>query len=652
VSLPSARLGPLWTAALAAVVLLWLPLVVIPILDGLLFVSTPRELARDLGLLWLLGMLPAALLALTGWLAARLAGAAGAGGRTRDALGWAVALLPLVWICTWHGARMLWTWTRSVAGLELTITSGLRWFVMGLLLAVLALLIVRLRPASVLARLSGSLLALRPAAALVMLLALGAVLQKPPAVSWRVDPRPAAVERAAPGPRPRPDIVLISIDALAAADADACNPQSVQMPRLAALAQRSSCFTRFYTSSNFTTPTASTMESSLLPWSHFATQPDSKMLPAVRGHSLAAVLRAQGWRTHSITDNLLASPLHRGSFAAWSSSALAHTTLFGNLFRGAMTVFPETALPRLTATALGFLGAFDMAVHGEQSPYASERTYALVLQRLAAEGRSAPQFIWAHTLPPHSPYLPPPSTRHRLLPPGELERWSDMLPDNIEYAPALQPLVDKHRLRYRESIMAADAALGEFLDELQRQGRLDGALIVISADHGESFEQGLIGHAGPRLHDVLIRVPLVLKLPGQQVGRVIGQPVSQADLAPTLLDMAGAPPLPRAEGRSLRALLEGGALPPAPVFSMTMERQSRFRPLSSGRFAVIDGDDKLVSERQPGAPVQDQLFDLRADPGEQRDLAAQRPERVAALRALLDARLGAAEAARLAAQAR
>ena len=297
-------------------------------------------------------------------------------------------------------------------------------------------------------------------------------------------------------------------------------------------------------------------------------------------------------------------------------------------------------------SALGFIGAFDTHRHGERNPYDSQRTYDRVwqlLEQAAGASPHRPLFLWAHTLPPHSPYLPPPSTRHKLLPPGELERWQDHLPDNIEYKPSLQPLVDKHRLRYRESMMAADQALGDFLDRLERSGRLGRALVIVSSDHGESFERGYLGHAGPPLHDVLLRIPFVVKLPGQTSGRTVEMPVSQADLAPTVLDLVGAPALPAAEGRSLRALLEGAPLEARPVFAMTMERQSRFQPLREGHYAVIDGAQKLVWDLPRN---RSELYDLQADPRERLDLSAQQPDTVERLRALLRARLDEAEALR------
>lgn len=639
-----ARITTMFAAALVAVSLLWLPLAVIPILDGMFFLAPALEVLRDLALLWWLGLVLAGGLAAASWTVARLVRVAGASAARAALVGWCVLLLPLTWACTWLGARMAWHWLRSVAGSEILVTQELRALAVVLLAGFLAWGISRWKPHNAVKRVAGALAPAWPAAA--ALLALGAipVVLQPPHLLLGETPA-AAPARTQAGP----DIILITIDTLAAADADACNPASSNMPRLAGFAQGATCFSRFYAASNFTTPTTSTMETGLLPWTHFATQPDAKMRDGTRSHTLAAVLRTQGWRTHSITDNLLASPRHRGTFAAYTTSGFSHTTLYGNFFREAMTVFPDTSLPRLASTALSFLGSFDMALHGSQSPYVAERTYDDVLALMAREGRAAPLFVWAQTLPPHSPYLPPTSTRYRLLPKGELEAWADMMPDNVFYKSAAQGQVDKHRLRYRELTMAADAALGNFLDELQRQGRLDAALILITSDHGESFEKGFLGHAGPLTHDALIRVPMVIKLPGQKHGQVLQMPASQADLAPTLLDLVDAPPLPRSEGRSLRAALEGLQMQASPVFAMTMERQSRFQPLREGHYVVIDGDHKLTLRlgQSAGTSATPTLTDLAADPEEAQDLTATRPQRTRELEALLRQRLAAAERARL-----
>lgn len=633
--LPPPRLAAAFWVALSAAVLLWLPLTILPILDGLLFAAPARDILRDLALLAWAAVLPALGLALLASLTRRLL----AGRANADEIAWSLLLLPLALIVLRQTARLFWQWLRVVSNAQIEMPGSLKLALLAACLAGLLALVWRRGWAATLGRPIRPLLELRPLTALLMLVAAIGIALHPP----RFVPMDTRAPTGA-APAAGSDLLLITLDAVAAQDADLCNPASATMPRLAAFARQASCFERFYTASNFTTATTSTIESGLLPWTHHATQPDATMAEGTRAHTLAARLHAAGWRTHHITDNLLASPRHRGSFEGYDSARLADIGLASQLYRGLAARLPDTTLPRLLATSLAFLSASDAWRHPEASPYRPEAVHGGLEQLMEQEralGRR--QFFWAHSLPPHAPYLPPPGTRHRLLPAGELERLEDLLPDNIDYPPAQQPLVDKHRLRYRELMMAADASVGDLLDRLERDGRLKNTVVVISTDHGESFEQGFFGHAGSRLHEALIRGPLLIRLPGQTQGRVIPQAVSQADLAPTLLDLAGLAPLPAAEGRSLRPLLEGGSLPEAPVFAMAMERQSRYQPLRQGHYAVVDGQDKLVLDLERGTS---RFFRLDRDPGERQDLSAAEPERARALRQLLDAGLARAEGRR------
>ncbi|MCV2423109.1 sulfatase [Paucibacter sp. DJ2R-2] len=629
----------LFVCALTAIATLALPLSVIQLIDGLVFVASGLEVAQDLALLCLLAILPAAALTSFALLVGRLV-ACVLPKRHQSTTTWGVLLLTVGWMCAWQFGRTVWLWIRAITQITYVVTPELRLLAVGLLALGVSLLMRRVGAVRLLNAAADRLWALRHATALLVLTAILLTTAFPPVVYWRGEQAGGA------GPsqqRDRPDIFLITLDTLAASDANVCGDGPTYMPELRRFAKRGSCFGNLYASSNFTTPTISTIETAALPWSHFATQPDAKMAHGLRSQSMAKILQQAGYGTHMVTDNLLASPLHRGTHTAYDSNVLVHTTLVGNVVRDAVTMFPDTALPKLVAATASFLGALDVQTHGQQSPYESHRSYAAALNLIDEAKAGQPLFVWVHTLPPHSPYLPPASTKYRLLPKGELERWQDLLPDNIAYPAPLQPLVDKHRLRYREAIMAADAELGLFLRDLEARGRLDNAVIIVSSDHGESFEHGFLGHAGPLLHNALIKVPLVFKLPGQNTTRHIAQPVSMADLAPTILDIVGAPALPHAEGRSLRPMLNGEAISDQAVFSMTMERQSRFQAITNGHYAVIKGSSKLIWNLASGEL---QLFDLDVDPGEKTNLAAQQPELAAQMKSLLQERVKAAEARR------
>lgn len=640
---PAMTPGERLTGAWATLVLIGLPLCALQQVDALLMFATPLDLLRDLALLaWLCG-LPALLLVLAAMPAPWLVGRGPRAAWRAEVLANTLVFAPVAWVLIWQSARMSWLWLKQATGHQFIITPPLRY---GAMLAFVLLMVAAWR----VARSIGLWAGLRERLAgmrkplFVLLVACAALLL--------ISPPPWAKDAAAPsGPAPtgRPDLILITLDALAAQDAQVCNPDSTLMPRLSAFAAHASCFTRFYASSNFTTPTTSTIETGTLPWTHLATQISAKIAPGLQQHTLADALHAQGYRTYTSTDNQLASVRHHGSYSGWMHHAITPSALWRDRLRAALTVWPQTSLPLLVDSALSFLGAFDTQLHGTQNPFESARLLDQVDGFLAQDDGSRPAFVWVHSMPPHSPYLPPPSTKYRKLGPGQLERWSDFLDENIPYAPAQQQLVDWHRARYQESIMATDAAVGTLLERLERQGRLRNAIVVISADHGESFEQGFLGHAGPHLHEAVIKVPLIVKLPGQATPRVIEQPVSQADLVPSLLDQLGMQPLAGVDGRSIAPLWRGEHLSGSPVLAMSMERQSRFSPLRQGHFALVDGDFKLLLHLPQG---QLQLFDLGQDPGELQDVSALHPDRVRAMRARIETGLADAERRRPAALTR
>lgn len=636
-TLPEPRLVALATCALAGLLVLWLPLAMLQEVDAQLAFTTPAALWRDISLLLLLlGAAPALVLALLARAGGELAGLVG-GAALRRRVSWALLVVPSAWLVAWQTSRSLRLWLQVTTGLQIGVGPHTRIIGIALLLTLVLFVWWRFGAARAGRQAIQLLQALRGPALTLLAAAVTTLVLAPPLWQPGPTPRPAAV--AAPGTAP--DIVLISIDALAAGDAAVCGDGPTPMPRLRAFATGATCFDRLYAGSNFTTPTTSTIETGVLPWTHFAGQIAAKVLPPLQDQTLSQRLREAGYTTHFITDNLLASPRHHGTWRGYDDARYARSSLLRNRLRAMLTVWPDSQLPLLVDTVISFIGALDVYWLGERNPYQTEQAYDQVPAMLAAS--AGPAFVWVHTMPPHAPYLPPPAFKHRLLPAGELDRWSQLLEENMPYGPRAQPLVDKHRLRYRESIMGADDALGRLLDTLQRAGRLDRALVVITADHGESFERRFIGHAGPLLHDAVTHIPLVVKLPGQREGLRIAQPVSQADLAPTLLELAGARALERAEGLSLQPLLRGLAQAARPVFTMTLERQSRFQPLGAGRYAVIDGPHKLIWPAD-GSAVE--LYDLQRDPHEQHNLAAGEPALAARLTSLLRMRLDRAEQAR------
>lgn len=181
--------------------------------------------------------------------------------------------------------------------------------------------------------------------------------------------------------------------------------------------------------------------------------------------------------------------------------------------------------------------------------------------------------------------------------------------------------LDEVRRIYDSEIAFTDHHVGRVLARLRELGLFASALVVVTADHGEEFlDHGGWNHART-LYDELLRVPLVIKYPDGRSGVWKG-PVPLLDVAPTVLDALGIAVPPEMRGRSL---LDVATRPPRPIFSeLSYKRQLRS--------VVFDGH-KLIRQVKRGTNA---LYDLLADPAEQRDLAQRDPRRAHELAGLLE----------------
>ncbi len=156
-----------------------------------------------------------------------------------------------------------------------------------------------------------------------------------------------------------------------------------------------------------------------------------------------------------------------------------------------------------------------------------------------------------------------------------------------------------------------DDSVGRILQKLDELGLADNTLVIFTSDHGDMVgAHGCIGKSIQGFYDDLVRIPLLMRLPGRiPPGTVIRQPVSQIDLMPTILDYAGQRVPERIHGRSLRPLLEGKSIPWRDY--AFCQRADAARMLRSARYKYCYAPkSKMVA-----------LYDLQNDPHEDRNLA-------------------------------
>ncbi|MBN2473346.1 MAG: sulfatase-like hydrolase/transferase [Pirellulales bacterium] len=164
---------------------------------------------------------------------------------------------------------------------------------------------------------------------------------------------------------------------------------------------------------------------------------------------------------------------------------------------------------------------------------------------------------------------------------------------------------------YHGMVKYIDDQVGRVLGKLDELGLADNTLVLFTTDHGDmAGAHGCVGKSIFSFYDDLVRIPLVMRLPGRIAsGTVVRQPVSQIDFMPTLLDYLGQPVPGPIHGRSMRPLLEGRQV--AWRDHAFCQRANAGRMLRTGRY-------KYFCRPQPRAVA---LYDLENDPHEDHNLA-------------------------------
>jgi len=195
---------------------------------------------------------------------------------------------------------------------------------------------------------------------------------------------------------------------------------------------------------------------------------------------------------------------------------------------------------------------------------------------------------------------------------------------------------------YDNSIRWTDGSIGLLLEILSELGQLDNTLIAITSDHGEAFlERGYEGHAR-EVYRETTEVPFLLSFPFRlEPGVVVETRTQNVDVWPTIFDLLGLEPPEGIDGRSRLPdiLSSASGQPPdegSRIAIADLNRNwGRRNTEPSPAIAVVDGALRYVRmEEKDGNRRTEQLFDSSNDPRELRDLAAERPEELARLRAL------------------
>jgi arylsulfatase A-like enzyme len=303
------------------------------------------------------------------------------------------------------------------------------------------------------------------------------------------------------------------------------------------------------------------------------------------------------WTMPSVASLFTSLPPRDHGIVKWEQPlALEHLTLAEHLqahgfltagFVSHLIFFPEYRFNQ------GF-EHYDVSVLREGDPVelTTSREISDLAIRWLREEAHDPFFLWLHYFDPHGVYL-----QH------EPYVWGDQAID-----------------RYDSEIRHTDEQIGRVLSSLETLGMADDTIVVVVADHGEEFgDHGGIRHS-KTLYDEVVRIPLVIYVPGFSPRR-IDTIVSESDVAPTLCRLLGLPVPASFAGRAFAFDDDSFRVEEHRTVFMETLRLADKRGVRDGRW-------KLVIDRETGARM---LFDLARDPGEKRNMTAERADVVARL---------------------
>jgi arylsulfatase A-like enzyme len=401
--------------------------------------------------------------------------------------------------------------------------------------------------------------------------------------------------------RPKSNFLLITFDALCAEDLSLYGSKLATSPNIDRFAGKSTVFTRFYSASTFTTPTVATLLTGLYPSESLVYHLQSNADVANRPVTLPHLLRDQGYVTGAFVTNPFAyyytkllehdfDALPEPDFPAGKLQSIWHGT--GLLHQDTLVGCRIDEYKDMEHAWAGLMRIPNNLSIRYRPRAAFEEARGII--------RSLPEgfFLWVHVVTPHHPYLPDPADQNRFIPQAEVELFAEEFGDRWvpHYPPSQQSQVDRRRLAYDEFVATADRAFGDFMADLEASGRMENTTVIVSADHGESFEGGVFQHRSQYLTGPVVHVPLIIRRPGQETGRTVKVTADQSSLPPTLLQMSGLAVPSAMKSPSLVGWLdndadgEGQGL----AFTQYFDRSSVYKPVKLGSVGVIDSSFECV----------------------------------------------------------
>jgi len=458
-----------------------------------------------------------------------------------------------------------------------------------------------------------------------------------------------------------PNIIFLVFDTWSARNISLYGYPRQTTPNLERLANKATVYHNHYAGAHFTTPGTTTLLTGVQPWRHHLYHSGSKFKldDYYKKHNLFGSF--PDYYRFAYTHNPFAE-IAIQYMVEVLDRFMPHEELFSSMDIAAK-LFPDD----YDAASVSWIRSMELLKYGYANSIFSSRIWSYFYRKFEERYKdrflrglpsldrvsfynlenaidwlannvkkmSNPFLAYYHLLPPHDPY----NTRNEFVrrfvkdkfkPPDKPEHFMAeyFMSDVVKNG---KPKVNQSRREYDEYILYVDAEIGRLFSMLEADGSLENTCIIMTSDHGEMFERGIIGHALPCMYQSLVNVPLLIMPPGQKERIDIYEPTAAIDILPTLLNITG---------REIPSWMEGELLPPynseyplnRSIYVIDAKYSEADKPYQTASLMLRKENFKLIYHfgvAKPYKPLNGEpyleLYDLENDPEEMDNLFEKRP---------------------------
>jgi len=449
-----------------------------------------------------------------------------------------------------------------------------------------------------------------------------------------------------------PSILVIVFDAFSAMNMTLYGYQHNTTPNIDRIAKHSIVYHNHFAGGHWTYPGTSSLLTGVYPWSHRGFGFNHPLVKSFLDKNLFGFFDDYYRITYThnpIAENVilqLADGIEK--YQPFQSLYINNNDWISSLFSSDFDIANISWIRTIMRSDDGYANSLLLTNIYEKSRLKTIKDYAYLYPRLPPKGLYDDYFLledaidwideqvseipkpfvgYFHLFPPHRKYSP----RREYFAAFRNDGYEPIVkPAHFLSHKLGQSMLNKNRRIYDEYILNVDAEFGRLIDSLERKGIMDNTWVILTSDHGEMFERGMLAHHQPVFYQPIARIPLIIMKPGERSSSTnIFSPTSATDLIPTLLRLTNKPIPDYLEGQILPPFRTTEIDPARSIYAVDASRNKWDEPITKGTIMHVKGQYKLIYyfgyKKLSNLGPLIELFDLENDPEELDNIAPIKP---------------------------